>query len=497
MHLAPATLAPAFVATARTTALATSDSRHHALAPGVVRRIQDTGTSPASPLEVASSLTPPSVERPSRKNRGRSITAGHEMDLRMDPPYEEVVDSFFTWEKEAGKMGEMGEEEAGVEVPICATVMWPSPSAPPPTGSPSPDEVVADSFMNLEHAAWSTESSCSGPSSAPGSSSSPSSETAHDVAVLEAGVNLGQAEHETVQAGEGPYPQGLPLAEPAESDAAQAGPVSVWTPPAVLKLDPPLPAYEQFDKETREELRKGYKGMWLPLVPADAAQIAMDTSSEVGKRWNALGTEGRQQREAKYKEDVKKYLDECRDREVLPAERKVRGMPGNQDVKGPPVGKSKQHPSGAGKPYSYPTRNRQPGGAEDSVRRNGGFAEVAPPSEALIRMGFSPALAREAFASSSGADRLATAVQYCQDRQLAEDSATAGEADKVHGGFTEVAPPSATAGEADKVRAGCKAGARGASRPQATHGRLVSRDDPRNAGDGKKWCAKTRSMISK
>ena len=74
---------------------------------------------------------------------------------------------------------------------------------------------------------------------------------------------------------------------------------------------------------------------------------------------------------------------------------------------------------------------------------------------------------------------------------------TAGEADKVHGGFAEVAPPSATAGEAEKVRAGCKAGARGASRPQATHGRLVSRDDPRNAGDGKKWCAKTRSMISK
>ena len=99
-----------------------------------------------------------------------------------------------------------------------------------------------------------------------------------------------------------------------------------------------------------------------------------------------------------------------------------------------------------------------------------------PEVAALIRMGFTPALAREAFASSCGADRLATAVQYCQDRQLAD---------------------SATAGEADKVRAGCKAGARGASRPQATHGRLVSRDDPRNAGDGKKWCAKTRSMISK
>ena len=47
--------------------------------------------------------------------------------------------------------------------------------------------------MNLEHAAWSTESSCSGPSSAPGSSSS-SSETAHEVAVLEAGVTSEEAE---------------------------------------------------------------------------------------------------------------------------------------------------------------------------------------------------------------------------------------------------------------------------------------------------------------
>ena len=43
-----------------------------------------------------------------------------------------------------------------------------------------------------------------------------------------------------------------------------------------------------------------------------------------------------------------------------------------------------------------------------------------PEVAALIRMGFTPALAREAFASSCGADRLATAVQYCQDRQLAE-----------------------------------------------------------------------------
>ena len=47
-RLGPCHLAPAFVPTARTTALATSDHRHHALAPGVVRRIQDTGTSPAT-----------------------------------------------------------------------------------------------------------------------------------------------------------------------------------------------------------------------------------------------------------------------------------------------------------------------------------------------------------------------------------------------------------------------------------------------------------------
>ena len=40
--------APASVATARTTALATSDHRHHALAPGAVRRAQDTRTSPAT-----------------------------------------------------------------------------------------------------------------------------------------------------------------------------------------------------------------------------------------------------------------------------------------------------------------------------------------------------------------------------------------------------------------------------------------------------------------
>ena len=56
-HLAPATLAPA-VATARTTALATSDSRHHALAPGAVRRTQDTETSPATAAEPSSTGSP-------------------------------------------------------------------------------------------------------------------------------------------------------------------------------------------------------------------------------------------------------------------------------------------------------------------------------------------------------------------------------------------------------------------------------------------------------
>ena len=42
--------------------------------------------------------------------------------------------------------------------------------------------------------------------------------------------------------------------------------------------------------------------------------------------------------------------------------------------------------------------------------------------QSLIGMGITPALAREAFASScgGGADRLATAYQYCLDRQIAE-----------------------------------------------------------------------------
>ena len=105
-HLAPATLAPA-VATARTTALATSDSRHHALAPGAVRRTQDTETSPAT--------------------------------MRQSPP-----------------------------------AIWKNRGKPSSTGSPSPDEVVADGFMRMDP---------------------------------------GQAKHETAQTCEGPYPQGLPLAE--------------------------------------------------------------------------------------------------------------------------------------------------------------------------------------------------------------------------------------------------------------------------------------------
>ena len=115
MHLAPATLAPAFVATARTTALATSDSRHHALAPGAVRRTQDTGTSPATKRQ-----SPPA----NGKNRGQ----------------------------------------------------------PSSTGSPSPDEVVADGFMRMD---------------------------------------LGQAKHATVQTCEVPYPQVLPVVETTKSAAAQ------------------------------------------------------------------------------------------------------------------------------------------------------------------------------------------------------------------------------------------------------------------------------------
>jgi hypothetical protein len=104
-HLAPATLAPA-VATARTTALATSDSRHHALAPGAVRRTQDTETSPAT--------------------------------MRQSPP-----------------------------------AIWKNRGKPSSTGSPSPDDVVADGFMRMDP---------------------------------------GQAKHETAQTCE-PYTQGLPLAE--------------------------------------------------------------------------------------------------------------------------------------------------------------------------------------------------------------------------------------------------------------------------------------------
>ena len=88
-------------------ALATSDSRHHALAPGAVRRTQDTETSPATMRQ-----SPPA----NGKNRGK----------------------------------------------------------PSSTGSPSPDEVVADGFMRMDP---------------------------------------GQAKHETAQTCEGPYPQGLPLAE--------------------------------------------------------------------------------------------------------------------------------------------------------------------------------------------------------------------------------------------------------------------------------------------
>ena len=131
-HLAPATLAPAFVATARTTALATSDSRHHALAPGAVRRTQDTETSPATMRQ-----SPPA----NGKNRGK----------------------------------------------------------PSSTGSPSPDEVVADGLMQMD---------------------------------------LRQAKHETAQTGEGPYRQGLPLAE--------------W----VAAQTSPMPAQRHWLRQSAEERQR-------------------------------------------------------------------------------------------------------------------------------------------------------------------------------------------------------------------------------------------------
>ena len=401
--LAPATLAPAFVATARTTALATSDSRHHALAPGVVRRTQPIGMSPAE--QRRSSLTPESLERPPRKNRGRSITAGYEMDSRKDPPYEEVVDRFFMRETEAKEMGEMGEEEAGEEVAMEMGEVLEVRSTS--AGSPSPDEVVAGGLMRMD---------------------------------------LRQAKHETVQAGEVPYPQGLPLAEPAASAAAHTGPDAYeWFPPTVLDFpDPPIPPYVQFDKEKREELSKGYKGVWSPLVPADAAQVARDISSLVGKGWNELSfAEERQRREAQYVEDVKKYRDECEERGVrlTPSRR----MPGNQDAK------SKQHrPSRARKPYSNRTRNRQPGGAEDSVRRTGGFAEL--PAAAITAAAVAAAASVDAAPIAAAAPTAATvAVAPVAAAPIASAALTA----------FPLAPPTAKAGEAEKVRPGGKR-ARGA-----------------------------------
>ena len=113
--LGPRHPSPAFVAT-RTTALATSDSRHHALAPGAVRRTQDTETSPAT--------------------------------MRQSPPAKG---------KNRGK--------------------------PSSTGSPSPESVVADGFMRMD---------------------------------------VRQAKHEMAQTGEGPHPQGLPLAELVAAQTSSA-----------------------------------------------------------------------------------------------------------------------------------------------------------------------------------------------------------------------------------------------------------------------------------
>ena len=149
MHLAPATLAPA-VATARTTALATSDSRHHALAPGAVRRTQDTETSPAR----AAAATAAATEVAMAAARGAAVRAA----------------------------AATAAAATAVAATAVATAMRQSPPAiwknrgkPSSTGSPSPDEVVADGFM---------------------------------------GMDPGQAKHETAQTCEGPSPEGWLLGGP-------------------------------------------------------------------------------------------------------------------------------------------------------------------------------------------------------------------------------------------------------------------------------------------
>ena len=60
--------------------------------------------------------------------------------------------------------------------------IWKNRGKPSSTGSPSPDDVVADGFMRMD---------------------------------------LGQAKHATVQTCEVPYPQVLPVVEPTKSAAAQ------------------------------------------------------------------------------------------------------------------------------------------------------------------------------------------------------------------------------------------------------------------------------------
>ena len=86
-HLAPATLAPAFVATARTTALATSDHRHHALAPGGVRRFTfSQGLPLGEPAKAAAAQTLRQSPPANGKNRGTpSSTVGPTPDsMRTD-----------------------------------------------------------------------------------------------------------------------------------------------------------------------------------------------------------------------------------------------------------------------------------------------------------------------------------------------------------------------------------------------------------------------------
>ena len=64
--------------------------------------------------------------------------------------------------------------------------------------------------------------------------------------------------------------------------------------------------------------------------------------------------------------------------------------------------------------------NGQPEQPKVSIDLEDEHETDCPEVEFLVGMGIAPALAREAFALSCGADRLTNAVQYCLDRQIAE-----------------------------------------------------------------------------